>query len=83
MSTLHIEGTEMELIVFVTPRTRCAVKSPVTAQRLLKWSLQIQNILALYLTRADHKQAYKSWPELSQQMDIWVYLHFTAQCTQS
>lgn len=58
-------------------------RNPVTAQGLLKWRLGIQNILTSYLTYADHKLAYDSWPELSQQLDIWVYLHLTVQCTQS
>lgn len=43
----------------------------------------VQNILTSYLTCADHKQAYKSWPELSQQTDIWVYLRLTGPYTQS
>lgn len=79
----HLEAKGMELFVYLTPSAECAAESPVTAQGLLKWRLGIQNILTSYLTCADHKQAYKSWPELSQQTDIWVYLRLTMQCTQS
>lgn len=71
----HLEVTRMELSVYLTPSTECVAESPVTAPELLKRRLEIQNIvLTSYLTCADQKQAHKSWPELSQQTDIWVYL---------
>lgn len=58
-------------------------RSRVKVQGLLQWRFGIQNIPTSYLTCADHKQAYKSWPELSQQLKMWVYLCLTVQCTQS
>lgn len=74
----HLEANRMELFVYLTPSTECVAESPVTAQELLKRRLEFQNIvLTSYLTCADQKQAYKSWPELSQQTDIWVYLRPT------
>lgn len=70
-------STVRQIISFnLTHSTKCG---PVAAQRLLKW--EVENILASCLTCADCKQAYKSWPELSQQMDIWVCLHLRVQRT--
>lgn len=62
----------MELFVDLARGAECAAESPVTAQGLLKRRLRIQNILTSYLTCADHKQAYKSRREQSQQTDIWA-----------
>lgn len=78
----HLEAKGMGLFVYLTHGAECAAESPVTAQALLKWRLVFENTLTSYLTCADHKQAYKSWPELSQQTDIWVYLRLTVQRSQ-
>lgn len=80
MSTLRQKG--WNVLVYLTASCECAAESPVTAQGRLKWRSEIQNILTSYLICADHKQAYKSWPELSKQTDIWVYLRLTVQLTQ-
>lgn len=54
----HLGAKWMELFVYLSHSAECAAESPVTAEGLLKWRLEIQNILTSYLTCADHKQAW-------------------------
>lgn len=74
MSTLRQKRWRNVLICFLLLNVQ---RSHVKVQGLLQWRFGIQNILTSYLTCADHKQAYKSWPELSQQLNMWVYLCLT------
>lgn len=59
----HLEAKRMELFVFLTPSSECAAESPVTDQGLLKWRLEIQNILTSYLS---------CWPWAGIQIMAWT-----------